>query len=122
MAKKHCDERLESKKSPAGAAGKEKMAVPGAAQEAPETSGTASGEGAGQLSKAPEAGGRPESGAGTGEAAAKSLPPPDEHEVLDCLEAAGEPTKASPQVDGTTGTAEPAAMAPVSATSDDSTQ
>ncbi|XP_013930307.1 PREDICTED: telomeric repeat-binding factor 2 isoform X2 [Thamnophis sirtalis] len=112
MAKKYCDERLESKKSPAGAADKEK-------QEAPETSGTGSGEGAGQLS---EAGGRPESGAGTGEAAAKSLPPPDEHEVMECLEAAGEPTKASPQVEGATGTAEPDAMAPVSAASDDSTQ
>ncbi|XP_032087087.1 telomeric repeat-binding factor 2 isoform X1 [Thamnophis elegans] len=112
MAKKYCDERLESKKSPAGAAGKEK-------QEAPKTSGTASGEGAGQLS---EAGGRPESGAGTGEAAAKSLPPPDEHEVMECLEAAGEPTKASPQVEGATGTAEPDATAPVPAASDDSTQ
>ncbi|XP_032087088.1 telomeric repeat-binding factor 2 isoform X2 [Thamnophis elegans] len=111
MAKKYCDERLESKKSPAGAAGKEK-------QEAPKTSGTASGEGAGQLS---EAGGRPESGAGTGEAAAKSLPPPDEHEVMECLEAAGEPTKASPQVEGATGTAEPDATAPVPAASDDST-
>ncbi|XP_034282588.1 telomeric repeat-binding factor 2 isoform X1 [Pantherophis guttatus] len=118
MAKKHCDERLESKKSPAGAAGKEKMAVSGAAQEAPETSGTASGERAGQLSQASKAGGSLESGAGTGETA-KSLPALDEGDILDCVEAAIEPTKASPQVDGATGTEEPAA---VSAASDDSTQ
>ncbi|XP_058011542.1 telomeric repeat-binding factor 2 isoform X6 [Ahaetulla prasina] len=122
MAKKHCNERLESKKSPAGAAGKEKVAVSGAAEEAPETCGIASGERAGQLGNAPEEGGRPESGAGTRETAAKSLPAPDEHDVLDCVEAAVEPTKASPQVDGATGTAEPAAMAPVSAASDDSAQ
>lgn len=119
MAKKHCDERLESKKSPAGAAGKEKMAVSGAAQEAPETSGTASGERAGQFSQAPEAGGSLEAGAGTGETAAKSFPAPDEGDILDYVEAAIEPTKASAQVDGATGTEEPAAVSPAS---DDSTQ
>uniref|UniRef100_A0A8C6XUJ5 Telomeric repeat binding factor 2 n=1 Tax=Naja naja TaxID=35670 RepID=A0A8C6XUJ5_NAJNA len=119
MAKKHCDERL---KSPAGAASKEKRAVSGAAQEAPETSGTASGERARKLNKAAEARGRLESGVGTRETAAKSLPAPDKGDVLDCVEAGGEPTQASPQVDGATGTAEPAAMAPVSVASNDSTQ
>lgn len=98
------------------------MAVLGAAQEASETPRTANGERVGKLSEAPEAGGRSESGAGTGETAAKSLPALDEREVLGCAEAANEPTKASTQVDGATGTAEPAAMAPVSAASDNSTQ
>ncbi|KAK9392590.1 telomeric repeat-binding factor 2 [Crotalus adamanteus] len=121
MAKKYCDDHVESKESPA-AASRDRTAVLGAAQEAPETSRTANGERVGKLSEAPEAGGRPESGAGTGETAAKSLPALDEREVLGCAEAADEPTKASTQVDGATGTAEPAAMAPVSGASDDSTQ
>ncbi|KAL7979668.1 hypothetical protein Chor_004826 [Crotalus horridus] len=114
---------LVSKESAAATtASRDRTAVLGAAQEAPETSRTANRERVGKLSEAPEAGGRPESGAGTGETAAKSLPALDEREVLGCAEAADEPTKASTQVDGATGTAEPAAMAPVSGASNDSTQ
>ncbi|KAM3829036.1 telomeric repeat-binding factor 2-like [Vipera latastei] len=118
MAKKYCDDHVESKESPA--ASRERMAVSGAAQEAPETSRTANGERVGKLSEAPEAGGRPESGAGTGETAAKSLPALDEREVLGCAGAASEPTKAPTQVNGATGTAEPTATAPVSAPPNDS--
>ncbi|KAM3829037.1 telomeric repeat-binding factor 2-like isoform 1-T3 [Vipera latastei] len=120
MAKKYCDDHVESKESPA--ASRERMAVSGAAQEAPETSRTANGERVGKLSEAPEAGGRPESGAGTGETAAKSLPALDEREVLGCAGAASEPTKAPTQVNGATGTAEPTATAPVSAPPNDSSQ
>ncbi|XP_070617819.1 telomeric repeat-binding factor 2 isoform X2 [Erythrolamprus reginae] len=114
MAKKHCTERLESKRSTAGGASKEEMAASGAAPKAPTTPGTASGEKPGQLRQSSSQAG------GIGGTAAKSLPAPGD--VLGCLPAASEPTKASPPVDGATGTAEPAAVAPVSSASDDSTQ
>ncbi|XP_063168852.1 telomeric repeat-binding factor 2 isoform X2 [Candoia aspera] len=130
MAKKDSADKTDSKNSPVGAANKEKVAVSEATQETPEASGTADGGTVGKLNEAPggrsEVGaeGRPESGAGTREKAAKSLPAPgtSEETILKCVEAASKHTEASPRVGGTSETDEPAAIASVSAASRDSNQ